>query len=137
MFDIVYNNKKHNKNKIKMQYVKVAKGEAMIKRKVRFFVEIKESGEQVPCINATQVTKTLKDKMGLEFSTSDVYNWTNPVRRKINLTKRGFGDGFMILKVPRNKNKHELADERLGLAPIAEEESGDGGEDGGEQGIEG
>ena len=120
-----------------MQYVKVAKGETMIKRKVRFFVEIKTSGERVACINATQVTKTLKDKMGLEFSTSDVYNWTNPVRRKKNLTKRGFGDGFMILKVPRNKNKADLADERLGLAPIAEEESGDGGEDGDEQGSEG
>ena len=80
----MYNNKKHNKNKLKMQYVKVAKGEAMIKRKVRFFVEYSESGERVPCINATQVTDTLKHKLGLKFSTSDVYNWTkfNPVRRR-------------------------------------------------------
>ena len=118
-----------------MQYVKLAKGEAMIKRKVRFFVEYPESGERVACINATQVTKTLKDKMGLEFSTSDVYNWTNPVRRKKNLTKRGFGAGFTILKVPKNTSK--LTDERLGLPPIAEEESGGVGGDEDEQGIEG
>ena len=114
-----------------MQYVKVEKDGGSVKRKVRFFLNILESGERVPCINATQVTDALKSKLGVIFSTSDVYNWTNPVRRKKNLTKRGFGAGFTIMKVPKNTSK--LADERLGLPPIAEEESGD--ED--EQGIEG
>ena len=118
-----------------MQYVKVAKGGSVIKRKVSVFVEIKESGARYPCINADQVKDTLKDKLGVDFSTSDVYNWTNPVRRKKNLTKRGFGAGFTILKVPKNTSK--LTDERLGLPPIAEEESGGVGEDGDEQGIEG
>jgi hypothetical protein len=115
-----------------MQYVKIAKGDSVIRRKVRFFVNIIESGERVPCINATGVTKTLKDKLGLIFSTSDVYNWTNANRRRLRLSQRGMGDGFSVIKVARNKTKQELADERLGLPPIAEEESGD--ED--EQGIE-
>ena len=114
-----------------MQYAKVAKGGSVIRRKVRFFVEIKESGARYPCINADQVCACVKDKLGLIFSTSDVYNWTNANRRRLRLSQRGMGDGFSVIKVARNKTKQELADERLGLS-IAEEESGD--ED--EKGIE-
>ena len=118
-----------------MQYVKVAKGDSVIRRKVRFFVEIKESGARYPCINADQVKDTLKDKLGVDFSTSDVYNWTNTNRRRLRLSQRGMGDGFSVIKVARNKTKQELARERRGLEPITEEESGDGGDED-EQGIE-
>ena len=118
MFAIVYNNKKHNKNKIKMQYVKVAKGGSVIRRKVRFFVEIKESGARYPCINAGQVCVCVKDKLGLQFSSSGVYNWTNTNRRRLRLSQRGMGDGFSVIKVGRNKTRQELARERLGLEPI-------------------
>ena len=73
-----------------MQYVKVEKdGGSVIRRKVRFFVEIKESGARYPCINADQVKDTLKAQLGVDFSTSDIYDWTNMNRNAVKSERDG------------------------------------------------
>ena len=119
-----------------MQYinVQISHGDTIstTTRKVRFVVKIDATSEEILCVNAEQVSAVLKKKTGKNYSVSDIYNWTNPVRRRLKLIKRGFGDGFSIKKIPRNPTRQEIKDERERLRKIKEASEGSG-EAGGEQ----
>ena len=81
-----------------MQKIEIDVGDGIkLQRKAKFVVKI--NGGEIMCISADHVSKVLQKYGGKIFSSTDIYNYLNPVRRKMKLEKRGFGDGFEVVKL--------------------------------------
>ena len=94
------------KKKKLMQKIEIDVEGIKMHRKVKFIVKI--NGSAIHCISADHVSKVLKKYGGRNFSNTDVYNFMNPVRRRNKLVKRGFGDGFEVVKVSCCKEEGEI-----------------------------
>ena len=89
-----------------MQKIEIDVGDGIkLRRRATFVVKI--NGGEIMCISADHVSKVLKKYGGQNFSSTDIYNYLNPVRRKNKLVKRGFGDGFEVVKVSCYKEEGE------------------------------
>ena len=89
-----------------MQKIEIDVGDGIkLQRKAKFLVKI--NGQNIHCISADHVSKVLSKYGGKIFSSTDIYNYLNPVRRKNKLVKRGFGDGFEVVKVSCYKEEGE------------------------------
>ena len=84
-----------------MQKIEIDVGGIKLLRKPKFLLKI--DGNEIACISATHVSKVLENN-GRCFSATDVYNYLNPVRRRLKLVKRGFGDGFEVTKISKNSS---------------------------------
>ena len=90
-----------------MQKIEIDVGDGIkLRRRAKFVVKI--NGGEIMCISADHVAKVLRKYGGKNFSSSDIYNFLNPVRRKNKLLKRGFGDGFEVVKISCCKGEGEI-----------------------------
>ena len=76
-------------------YIDVQCGGQTLQRKVKFVVKIDYNAHK--CISAKQVSLLLKQS-GHDLTQADVYNWSDPNRRKKRLTQR-FPKTVVITKV--------------------------------------